>query len=145
MRCTLKILNIVHPNLIPDSPGTKRRLEVDPRRRRRSKSQTKTSPTRSAFHSTEETNKLDSNAKTPERLDTSMGSDKAEGEEVARNGERGKETEEGESSKGPSRRKRMDSDEEKEQSVFDEEMLRMLYEIIQGILVDALSVIEKVL
>ena len=137
MRCTLKILNVVYPNLIPKSPGTKRRIESDPMRRKRAKSQTKTSPIHSAFHS-EESKKLGSTAKTPERLDTSM--ERETPDSTAQNGSKSKEqTESGKKEKD------FDKDDEKdEQSVYDEEMLKMLYDIIQALLVDVLSIIEKV-
>ena len=137
MRCTLKILNVVYPNLIPQSPGTKRRIESDPMRRRRSKSQTKTSPTHSAFHS-EESKKLGSTAKTPERLDSSM--ERETPDRTAQNGSKSKEqTESGKDGK------EFDKDDEKDEpSVYDEEMLKMLYEIMQTLLVDVLTVIEKV-
>ena len=119
---------------MPQSPATKRRIEGDPMRRKRAKSQSKSSPTHSAFHS-EESKKLDGNAKTPERLDTSM--EKETTESTAQNGSKSKDDKQDE--------KMFDKDgEEDGPSAFDEEMLKMLYEIIQGLLVDILSVIEKV-
>ena len=135
MRCTLKILNIVYPNLMPQSPATKRRIEADPMRRKRAKSHTKTSPTHSAFHS-EETTKLDCNVKTPERLDTSM--EKQTSKKTTQNGSRSKDDSYNKHEKD------FDKYEEEGQSVYDEEMLRMLYEIIQVLLVDVLTIIERV-
>ena len=134
MRCTLKILNVVYPNLIPQSPGTKRRIETDPMRRKRAKSQTKNSPMHSAFQS-EESGKLGSTAKTPERLDTSM--EKETPDNTAQNGSKSKD-------QTKSGKEEKESDKDDEQSVYDEEMLQMLYDIIQALLVDVLTVIEKV-
>ena len=103
-------------------------------RRKRAKSQTKNSPMHSAFQS-EESQKLGSTAKTPERLDSSM--ERETPDSTAQNGSKSKDqTESGKEEK--------ESDKDNAQSAYDEEMLKMLYDIIQALLVDVLSVIEKV-
>ncbi len=131
----------MHPNL-PHTP-TRRAAALA---RGRAKSQTKDSPTCSTFHS-EESAGIGSFAKTPERIEGAAGEDATlEGGATTAAGRNGGESGRKKRAENGKRRLMGDFEEEEKEveSVYDQEMLQTLHDIIQGLLRDVMAVIEKV-
>ncbi len=126
LRCTLKILDVVFPNMSPKTPASpsKPKKPQFVRRRRTTSSSKKRSPTHSSFHT-------DQSRDAKWHLET-------EASQSASSSRNGVQAEKNKS------QELTDTEEENEQSAFDLEMLKTLYEIIQGLLNDVLKVIEKV-